>query len=142
MLNYGYFPEVPRVQHISTVCPGTAAFRVVWWDTVIEDFDITLGSLCPRDIYVYLFLLGSRFISNVTVNFDLRTLHLLNFRFLRDTAAWYNLYLCSIQNTTYISVNWSRYFLHCARCYSCTLSYWTGHTHVYICLFLLSFSNR
>lgn len=104
LLNYGYFPEVPRVQHISTVCPETAAFRVVWWDTVIENFDITLSaklsSLCPRDIYVYLFLLGSRFISNVTDNFDIRTLHFLNFRFLGDTAAWYNLYLCSIQNTT------------------------------------------
>uniref|UniRef100_K1R4M6 Uncharacterized protein n=1 Tax=Magallana gigas TaxID=29159 RepID=K1R4M6_MAGGI len=89
-------------EHISTVCPGTSAFREAWWDTVIENFDISLSAelsgLCTRDLY--LFLLGSRLLSNITANFDLRTLHILNFRFLRDTAAWYNRYLCSIQNTT------------------------------------------
>ena len=78
-------------QHISTVCLGTVALRDAWWNTVIEDFDISLSAelcgLCPQDLY--LFLLGSRLLS-VTVSYhNERSLHILNFRFLRDAAAWY-----------------------------------------------------
>ena len=78
-------------QHISTTCLGTAAFRDAWWDTVI-DYDIVLSAelsgLCPQD--VYLFLLGARSITNTIAQFDGPDLHILNFRFLRDVAAWCN----------------------------------------------------
>uniref|UniRef100_K1Q745 Uncharacterized protein n=1 Tax=Magallana gigas TaxID=29159 RepID=K1Q745_MAGGI len=81
------FPNV--FQHISTVCLGTVALRDAWWNTVIEDFDISLSAelcgLCPQDLY--LILLGSRLLS-VTVSYHTeRSLHILNFRFFRDAAA-------------------------------------------------------
>lgn len=77
-------------QHISTVCLGTVALRDTWWNTVIEDFDISLSAelcgLCPQDLS--LFLLGLRLLS-VTVSYhNQRSLHILNFRFLRVAAAW------------------------------------------------------
>uniref|UniRef100_A0A8W8NL23 EGF-like domain-containing protein n=1 Tax=Magallana gigas TaxID=29159 RepID=A0A8W8NL23_MAGGI len=85
----------PLFAHISTVCLGTVALRDAWWNTVIEDFDISLSvelcGLCPQDLY--LFLLGSSFLS-VTVSYNNeRSLHILNFRFLRDAAAWHNRHL-------------------------------------------------
>lgn len=79
------------VQHISTIYLRTAALRDAWWNTVIEGFGISLSTdicgLCH--ISRYLFLLGSRLLS-VTVSYhNERNLHIINFRFLRDTAAWY-----------------------------------------------------
>lgn len=77
------------VKHISTV--KLAALRDAWWNTVIEGFGISLSTdicgLCH--IARYLFLLGSSLLS-VTVSYHIaRNLHILNFRFLRDTSAWY-----------------------------------------------------
>ena len=60
-------------------------------NTVI-DLDITLSAeLCGlSDTDLYLFLLGGRMITSNISRYDEAGLHLLNFRFLRDAAAWYN----------------------------------------------------
>jgi hypothetical protein len=56
------------------------------------DLDITLSAelcgLCDQDLY--LFPLGARMLTSNLSHYDEASLHLLNFRFLRDAAASYN----------------------------------------------------
>ena len=79
-------------EHLSTTCPETSLYRDAWWETIIEDFDISLSAeLCglPQGD-IYLFILGAtNLVSNLTDS-DLPELHLLNFRFMRDAAAMYH----------------------------------------------------
>ena len=78
-------------EHVSTACTATLEFREAWWQTIIENFDITLSAeLCglnSRDLY--LFLLGARTLPGLTFIDQSSSLHLLNFRLLRDAAARY-----------------------------------------------------
>jgi hypothetical protein len=78
-------------EHVSTACTATFEFREAWWQTIIENFDVTLSAeLCglnSRDLY--LFLLGARTLPGLTFIDQSSSLHLLNFRLLRDAAARY-----------------------------------------------------
>jgi hypothetical protein len=72
-------------EHISTAYTATFEFREVWWQTIIENFDITLSAeLCglkSRDLY--LFHLGARYLPGLTFIDQSSSLPLLNFRLLR-----------------------------------------------------------
>jgi hypothetical protein len=76
-------------EHITTVCPETSLYRNAWWETVIEDYDISLGAelsgLSQSDLH--LFLLGARRLTTRLTDYDSSDLHLFNFRFLKDVAA-------------------------------------------------------
>lgn len=78
-------------EHITTVCPETSLYRNAWWETVIEDYDISLGAelsgLSQNDLY--LFLLGARGLTTSLSDYDSPGLHLFNFRFIKDVAAAY-----------------------------------------------------
>jgi hypothetical protein len=84
-------PFTSVFEHLCTICPETASFRDAWWETVIEDFDISLGAeLCELPQHeLYLFLLGARHMISILPDYDLSVLHLLNFQFIRDAAAMY-----------------------------------------------------
>lgn len=78
-------------EHVSTSCDGTYLFREAWWQTVIENFDINLSAdLCGlRNNDLYLFPLGARSLPGLSFTDFSYSLHLLNFRLIRDAAACY-----------------------------------------------------
>jgi hypothetical protein len=65
-------------EHLCTICPETASFRDAWWETVIEDFDISLAAeLCGLPQHeLYLFFLGARHMTSNLPDNDLPVLHL------------------------------------------------------------------
>lgn len=78
-------------EHVTTSCDGTYLFREAWWQTVIENFDINLSAdLCGlSNNDLYLFLLGARSLPGLSFIDFSYSLHLLNFRLIRDAAACY-----------------------------------------------------
>ena len=84
-------------EHNTTTCPEISLFRNEWWETEIEDFDISLGAelagLLQSELYS--FLLGARRLIPSLPDYDSPELHLLNFRFIKDVTAVYYRTTCT-----------------------------------------------